>query len=214
MGIHIPHFSRLTTAALLLCAALLALTITPARADDHADSSEPADFRAAWPPLPERAPRIGPNLLLHHPLPEVIPAEEKWIDVDLSEQRVVAYEGTRPVRSFVVSTGLPGTQTREGVFRIWTATRIQDMDGDNPAAADYYFLPDVEWVQYFDGEIAFHGAYWHNNFGQPMSRGCVNMRNEDAKWLFEWSNPWYDMDGPAWQAPTAASPGTLVIVRE
>ncbi|MCB9137278.1 MAG: L,D-transpeptidase [Caldilineaceae bacterium] len=193
----------------------LALLLPGARAlaDDHTDQDEPIGYRSTWPPLPERGPRVLPQIVHDETITAATQGEEKWIDVDLSEQRVVAYENGRPIRSFTVSTGIPGYHTRVGVFRIWTATRIQDMDGDNPAAADYYFLPDVEWVQYFDGEIAFHGAYWHDNFGTPMSRGCVNMRNEDAQWLFEWSNPWYDMDGPAWQMPTSENPGTLVVVR-
>ena len=139
---------------------------------------------------------------------------EKWIDVDLSEQRVVAYEWTTPRRAFTVSTGLPGTATRVGEFRIWVKTRIQDMDGGSIEDGTYYYLPDVEWVQYFDGEIGFHGTYWHDNFGHPMSRGCVNMTNADARWLFEWAGPDYDVQGPAWQAPSDVNRGTLVVVHE
>lgn len=68
---------------------------------------------------------------------------EKWIDVDLSEQRVVAYEGTNPVNSFIISSGLPGTPTVTGTFRIWAKTPIQDMYGGSRTAGDYYYLPDV-----------------------------------------------------------------------
>ncbi len=113
----------------------------------------------------------------------------KWIDVDLSEQLVTPYEDMTPIRSFIVSTGLPGTPTVTGEFRIWAKTAVQDMYGGNRAAGDYYYLEDVQWVQYFFEDYAFHGTYWHENFGQPMSRGCVNMRNEDAKWLFDWAAP-------------------------
>ncbi len=137
---------------------------------------------------------------------------EKWIDVDLSEQRVVAYEGTRPVRSFIVSTGLPGTPTVTGEFRIWAKTPLQDMYGGNRAAGDYYYLEDVPWVQYFYEDYAFHGTYWHNNFGQPMSRGCVNMTIEDAKWLYDWAFPEWDGSG-GWFRPTEEN-ATLVIVHE
>ncbi len=137
---------------------------------------------------------------------------ERWIDVDLSEQRVVAYEGTRPVRGFIVSTGLPGTPTVTGTFRIWAKTTIQDMTGGNRAAGDYYYLKDVQWVQYFYEDYAFHGTYWHNNFGRPMSRGCVNMTNEDAKWLFDWASPEQPNNG--WLFSDADNPGTLVLVHQ
>jgi lipoprotein-anchoring transpeptidase ErfK/SrfK len=139
---------------------------------------------------------------------------EKWIDVDLSEQRVVAYIGLEAVQTFVVSTGLPGTPTVQGEFRIWAKTPLQDMYGGNRAAGDYYYLEDVAWVQYFYEDYAFHGATWHNNFGQPMSRGCVNMRVEDAKWLFEWATPSMDLDASGWLFTGAEESGTLVVVHE
>ena len=138
----------------------------------------------------------------------------KWIDVDLSEQTVVAYEDMTPIRTFLVSTGLPGTPTVQGEFNIWAKTSIQDMYGGSRAAGDYYYLEDVKWVQYFFEDYAFHGTYWHNNFGQPMSRGCVNMRNEDAKWLFEWAAPEQPETNGAWLFSTAQDPGTLVVVHE
>lgn len=137
---------------------------------------------------------------------------EKWIDVDLSEQRVVAYEGTTAVKAFIISSGLPGTPTVTGTFRIWAKTPLQDMYGGNRAAGDYYYLKDVQWVQYFYQDYAFHGAYWHNNFGQPMSRGCINMRNEDAQWLFDWASP--VMTGRGWLFSANENPGTLVVVHE
>lgn len=217
------QFRRLlcTTAALTLSITLLLLpSAEPALANELTTHGEPPTFRNTWPPLPERAPRVAPDVTpgfqAHGQIADehLTTPEERWIGVDLSEQRVIAYEGTRPVRSFIVSTGRPGRQTREGAFRIWTTTRIQDMDSDDPTAADYYFLPDVEWVQYFDGEIAFHAAYWHTDFGTPVSAGCVNMRPDDARWLFEWASPWYDLEGPVWQAPSREQPGTLVIVHE
>jgi LysM repeat protein len=136
---------------------------------------------------------------------------EKWIDVDLSEQRVVAYEGKTPVRSFIVSTGLPGTPTVTGTFRIWAKTPIQDMYGGNRAAGTYYYLEDVQWVQYFYEDYSFHGTYWHNNFGRPMSRGCVNMTNEDAEWLFEWASPTHTEQG--WYI-SEGDEDTLVVVHQ
>lgn len=137
---------------------------------------------------------------------------EKWIDVDLSEQRVVAYEGTQPIRAFIVSTGLPGTPTVTGTFRIWAKTTIQDMSGGSRASGNYYYLKDVQWVQYFYEDYAFHGTYWHNNFGRPMSRGCVNMTNEDAKWLFEWASP--NQPNGGWLFSDSDNPGTLTMVHQ
>lgn len=62
-------------------------------------------------------------------------------------------------------------------------------------APDTYILPGVPWTMFFIYEtgVAFHGTFWHNNFGVPMSHGCVNMRNEDAKWLFRWVTPSFEL---------------------
>ncbi len=136
----------------------------------------------------------------------------KWIEVDLGAQKVYAYEGRRLVKSFVVSTGLPRTPTVTGEFRIWVRTPLQDMSGGSRAAGDYYYLEDVPWVQYFYQDYSFHGTYWHNNFGQPMSRGCVNMTIEDAKWLFDWASPTMNRSG--WLFSDASNPGTLVLVHQ
>lgn len=138
-------------------------------------------------------------------------ATEKWIDVDLSEQKVIAFEGVRPVRSFIISSGLPRTPTVTGTFRIRAKVRSQTMSGGSVAVGDYYYLPNVEWVQYFYQGYAFHGAYWHNKFGQPMSHGCINMRNEDAEWLFNWAGP--EWNGTTWMH-VGSDEGTLVHVHE
>lgn len=116
-------------------------------------------------------------------------AYDKWIEVDLSEQRTTAYEGSKPVRSFVVSTGIPGTvyETITGEFAIWHKTRVQTMTGGSRADGSYYSTPNVEWVSYFYKDYALHGAWWHNDFGTPRSKGCVNLRNEDAEWLWHWA---------------------------
>jgi len=137
---------------------------------------------------------------------------EKWIDVDLSEQRVVAYEGTTEVRSFIISSGLPGTPTVTGTFRIWAKVPVQDMYGGNRAAGNYYYLEDVPWVQYFYEDYAFHGTTWHANFGRPASRGCINMSPTDAEWLFRWAGP--EAEGAGWLFSNGENPGTLVVVHE
>ncbi len=138
---------------------------------------------------------------------------EKWIDVDLSEQRLVAYRGHKPVKTFIISSGLPGTPTVTGNFRIWAKTPLQDMYAGNRAAGYSYYIKDVPWVQYFYKDYGFHGAYWHNNFGHPMSHGCINMRNEDAQWLFEWASPTMTA-AYGWFTSDEENPGTLVVVHD
>lgn len=137
---------------------------------------------------------------------------ERWIQVDLSEQMAVAYEGNNPVRAFVVSTGVGNTPTVQGTFRIWAKIAMQDMRGGSRAAGTYYHLRDVQNVQYFHRGYGFHGTFWHDNFGTPMSHGCINLTNDDAKWLFDWTSPSvYDDD---WLFSNNANPGTLVMVHE
>ncbi len=106
----------------------------------------------------------------------------RWIEVNLSEQRVYAWEGSVLMKSFIVSTGTWRTPTVVGSFSIWNKTRIQTMSGPG------YSLPNVPWVMYFYKDYGFHGTYWHNNFGTPMSHGCVNMTIPDAEWLYNWAS--------------------------
>ncbi|MBN1250075.1 MAG: L,D-transpeptidase family protein, partial [Anaerolineae bacterium] len=115
---------------------------------------------------------------IFEPAPTWAIDEDRWIDVDLSEQRVTAYEGRTPVKTYLVSTGLPGTPTPVGQFRIYVKFRYDDMEG-----ADYY-LEDVPFVMYFYQGYGFHGVWWHANWGNPMSHGCINQPNEMAEWLF------------------------------
>ncbi|HLF73534.1 MAG TPA: L,D-transpeptidase family protein [Anaerolineales bacterium] len=105
----------------------------------------------------------------------------RWIDVDLSEQRVYAYEGDVVVNSFIVSTGTWRTPTVKGKFKVYIRLRSGNMRGPG------YFLPDVPYIMYFHGDYGLHGTYWHNNFGTPMSHGCVNLSIDDAAWLYNWS---------------------------
>jgi lipoprotein-anchoring transpeptidase ErfK/SrfK len=104
-----------------------------------------------------------------------------WIDVDLSEQMVYAYEGDTIVASFLVSTGVAAYPTVVGQFHIYMKFEYTDMAGPG------YYLPDVPYTMYFYKGYGLHGTYWHNNFGTPMSHGCVNMYTPDAQWLFYWA---------------------------
>jgi lipoprotein-anchoring transpeptidase ErfK/SrfK len=107
---------------------------------------------------------------------------ERWIDVDLTNQMVYAYEGDVLVNSFLVSTGTWLTPTVTGEYKIYVKVRMQDMSGPG------YYLRDVPYVMFFKGDYGLHGTYWHNNFGTPMSRGCVNLTIDDAAWLFNWAS--------------------------
>jgi len=109
------------------------------------------------------------------------PSAGKWIDIDLSDQRIVAYQGATPLKSVLVSTGLTWTPTPIGRFAIYNKLASQTMSGPG------YRLPGVPWVMYFTGAYAIHGTYWHHNFGRPMSHGCVNLTIDDAKWFYEWA---------------------------
>ncbi len=105
----------------------------------------------------------------------------RWIDINLSEQRLYAYQGNAMANAFVVSTGTWAHPTVTGTFHIWNKTRIQDMSGPG------YYLPDVPYVMYFYKDYGMHGTYWHNNFGTPMSHGCVNLTIPDSEWLYNWA---------------------------
>jgi LysM repeat protein len=105
----------------------------------------------------------------------------KSITVVLHEQRVYAYENGNLVRNVLVSTGLPGTPTVQGDFKIYVKYTAQLMTGPG------YYLPGVPWVMYFYEGYSFHGTYWHHNWGHPMSHGCVNMPTDEALWLYRWA---------------------------
>lgn len=106
----------------------------------------------------------------------------RWIDVDLTNQMVYAYEGDVIVNSFVVSTGTAYTPTVTGKFKIWIKLKKTNMSGPG------YFLADVPYTMYFYKGYGLHGTYWHNNFGTPMSHGCVNLSIPDAEWLYYWAS--------------------------
>lgn len=140
---------------------------------------------------------------------------QKHIYIDLSKQRLYAFEGTKLVYSFLVSTGLWG-RTPTGDFRIWIKLRYTRMSGGNPAIGTYYNLSNVPYVMFFYNDTvpkqsgySLHGTYWHNNFGHPMSHGCVNMKTEEVAQLYSWANP--ASKGNITYA-TSQDPGTIVTI--
>lgn len=121
------------------------------------------------------APQPAPSSPVSQPAAS---GSQRWIDINLSSQTLTAYEGSTPVLATLVSTGL-AFPTPVGTYSILYKVRSQRMSGPG------YDLPNVPWVMYFTNRgHAIHGAYWHNNFGQPMSHGCVNMRTDEAQWLY------------------------------
>lgn len=129
-------------------------------------------------PIASAPPTLSPT-----PLPTVRVGDNfRWIDVNLTHQRLIAYEGDTPVRTVIVSTGLPRTPTVTGRFRIYVKYKTDHMSGPD------YNLPNVPYVMYFYAGYGLHGTYWHQNFGQPMSHGCVNLPTPDAEWLFNWAS--------------------------
>ncbi|HMI87953.1 MAG TPA: L,D-transpeptidase [Polyangiaceae bacterium] len=155
--------------------------------------------------------------------PPGLGADEKWIDVNLTRQTLVAFEGDRPVYATLVSSGRRGRdpndkvhdhQTVQGSFRIREKHVSITMDGDGPAPGDMpYSIEDVPYVMYFEGSYALHGAFWHNNFGHEQSHGCVNLAPLDAKRLFFWTEPLLPQGWHGAIAPKER-PGTRVVVHE
>jgi hypothetical protein len=111
---------------------------------------------------------------------------EKRIMVSIGQQMMWAFKGDQVVVSSYVSTGRAGFDTPLGTYAILTKIPSQTMEG--VIGGEYYNVPDVPWVMYFtDGGHALHGTYWHNNFGTPMSHGCVNLPMDVAAWLYDWA---------------------------
>ncbi|NUM47261.1 MAG: L,D-transpeptidase [Anaerolineales bacterium] len=112
----------------------------------------------------------------------------RWLDVNLYEQTIVAYEGTRLVFATVISSGIDPFWTRPGLFSIYQKLDTTYMTGSFEAdGSDRYYLEDVPWTMYFDEARALHGAYWHTGYGWPRSHGCVNLSPGDSQWLYNWA---------------------------
>ncbi len=159
-------------AAHLLLALILTLTVAPGASPAPADPglSAPESVEAA---LADARARPG-----------------KWIEIVLSQQRLIAWEDGRAVMGSPISSGLARTPTRRGAFRIQKKYSAVRMRGPG------YDLPRVPYAMFYSGNYAIHGAYWHNNFGRPMSHGCVNLPVSFARRLYAW-----------------APRGTLVVIR-
>lgn len=139
------------------------------------------------------------------PISPDVPLEDKRIEVNLTTQMLTAYEYDQVAFQTNISSGIPAgrpspkvisTKTPSGEFRIMSKYPSKHMGNGNLFAdPDDYELPGVPWTSFFtESGVAFHGTYWHDNFGTPMSRGCINMRIEEAKWVFRWAQPLHKPD--------------------
>lgn len=147
--------------------------------------------------------------------PDDIAPWERWIDVSLALQILVAYDGEQPVYATLVSTGKKGTAeesfaTPKGQWRIRSKHISSSMDG-NTASDGNYSIQDVPWTMFFEGSYALHGAFWHSRFGRRRSHGCVNLGPTDARWVFNWTTPnlpegWHGVNAHE------GAPGTMVVV--
>jgi hypothetical protein len=159
----------------------------------------------------------APAFLAETPTNQFVLGEttNKRIEVDLTNQRLYTYEGDKLIHNFLVSTGKWG-RTPTGTFSIWIKLRSTKMSGGSKALGTYYYLPNVPYTMYFyNAEVpksrgyGIHGAYWHNNFGHPMSHGCINMKEEEVAQVYAWADPHSDKN------TTYASdenPGTPVVI--
>ena len=135
--------------------------------------------------------RLVPNDELTTLSPDV-PDEEKHIVVDLSTQLVTAFEGEKLVFSQRCSSGVRGNDTPSGEFTTYHKGASVHMtnEGDAVEEETVYSLPGVPWCSFFTGAgNAFHGTWWHNDYGRPRSHGCVNLPSESAKFLYRWTKP-------------------------
>ena len=125
------------------------------------------------------------------PQPPEVGAGEKWIEIDLFEQTIAAYEGPRMVYATLISSGRTATATPTGLYRVHYKVREGKMS--NPDVEDgspsWYYIEDVPWTLYFHEGYSIHAAFWHDAFGFLRSHGCVNLAPRDAEWFFNWSDP-------------------------
>lgn len=145
-------------------------------------------------------------------------SSERWIEIDLSEQKLRAWEGDELFLETLVSTGLPWMATPEGEYRIWIKLRATKMEGGS--GKYYYYLPNVPYVMYFENDqvpgwrgYGLHGTYWHDDFGTQRSHGCVNLPTPIARELYYWVNP--NFSSSQYTARSSVSnPGTKIVIHQ
>lgn len=149
-------------------------------------------------------------------LPGGVEPSQRWIDIDLSRQVLVAYEGKRAVFATLIASGRPGGDesdfaTPNGVWRIYSKEKSSNMV-DSSSLQGPSFHQDVPWVMYFSGNLALRGSFWHRDFGRSRTAGSIDLGPSDARWLFEWSRPTLPSN---WHGilQSRFNPGTAVSIR-
>ncbi len=213
------------------CAVLIALLITQTsfqrifKSVKRENCCLPADYSGNL--IPEAKEGIFEGSVFSVPdivfAPDIMPvlgssSEERWIEVDLSDQKLYAWQGSTLFLETLVSSGLPRTPTPTGEFRIWIKLRAARMVGGE--GRYYYNLPNVPYIMYFANDkippsqgYGLHGAYWHNAFGTRRSHGCVNLPIPIAKELYYWTSPTM-AEGKSSVRATADNPGTRIVIHE
>ncbi|MGB9637221.1 MAG: L,D-transpeptidase [Microgenomates group bacterium] len=141
-----------------------------------------------------------------------VPSDQKWIEIDLSEQKLIAWQGDQKFLESLVSSG-KWAPTPKGEFRLWGKYRYIKMSGGSKELQTYYYLPNVPYAMFFYKDFGLHGTYWHNNFGQPMSHGCVNLPTFVAEKLFYWTTPTLP-PGKNFVIERSGNSGTKVIIHD
>lgn len=145
------------------------------------------------------------GIVTPNPIPPQGVTNGRWIEVNLAEQTLAVYDGSRMAFATLVTTGIKPFYTRPGLFPIYKKLEIETMQGAFEAdRSDFYYLENVPWTMYFDKARALHGAYWGTLFGYEASHGCVNLSVGDSKWLFLWAEEgdWVWVHDPSGKTPT------------
>ncbi|MEP7285500.1 MAG: L,D-transpeptidase [Chloroflexota bacterium] len=129
---------------------------------------------------------------------------QKWAAIDLYEQVLSAYDGDKLVYATLISSGLTNWQTNIGTFKVWRRVPTTPMSGAM-GEPDFYSLPQVPYVMFFDKDISLHGTYWHDGYGFKHSHGCVNMSISDARWIYNWVGDSADLTVTVWDSRSQAS---------
>jgi len=156
-----------------------------------------------------------PLLAFKDPVNQVlgdISPDDKWVEVDLSDQKLIAWQGSEKFMETLISSGKWG-KTPTGEYAIWSKYKYTKMSGGNKEDHTYYYLPNVPYTMYFYKGFGLHGTYWHNNFGTPMSHGCVNMPTVMAEKLFYWATPVLPAGKNSITADSS-NPGTRVVIHD
>jgi lipoprotein-anchoring transpeptidase ErfK/SrfK len=182
------HLIPTATSPLRLAARLNPLTPTPTFTPTPTPTATPTPTPTFTPtPTPTNTPTSTPRPTdpatsgSTASRPSQVSKDEFWIEVNLTTQQLFAHRGEKLLKTFTVSTGTWAHPTVTGQYQIYVKLYATTMSGPG------YYLPDVPYTMYFYEGYGIHGTYWHNNFGTPMSHGCVNMRTTEASWIFEYS---------------------------